>query len=94
MSKRKAIPAFMAYVEDLTGQSREESKKDSKSIRKYNNVNNFFFLVYHSFPCIWISVLNWLMEWNSCHVFWSFNSLLLFCASFFHIPCLAYLHIC
>lgn len=43
MSKRKAIPAFMAYVEDLTGQSREESKKDSKSIRKYNNVNNFFF---------------------------------------------------
>jgi len=31
MSKRKAIPAFMAYMEDLTGQSGEDSQRASKS---------------------------------------------------------------
>lgn len=42
-------------------------------------LNHFVFK--HSFPYVWISVLNGLIEWNSCQVFWSLNSL--FSSAFF-----------
>lgn len=88
MRERNVIPDFMVYVEDMTGQRAKDREQVIQKIRRCKAF--WFFLANCSFPCVWISVLNQLMEWRSYHMFWSLNSLLSFYAYSCHIFCLAF----